>query len=103
PWPTATGFAEVETAVVVEAFAIWKVRWMTGAALKLSLPACDAATVHEPAPVRCTVEPATEQLPVAANETISPDVAVALRPKSALPNVWSASAAKLMLWSVFAI
>src|SRR5262249_3620448 len=40
----------------------------------------------------------TVQLPPAAKLTGKPEVAVALMPKSAAPKVWSAMAAKLIVW-----
>ena len=59
--------------------------------------------VHEPAAVRCTVEPETVQLPVAANETGRPDDAVALTVKSGSPSVLFASAANVIVCDPFAI
>ena len=48
--------------------------------------------VHALTPVICTVVPDTEQLPVAANCTARPDVAVAETVNAGSPNVLSASA-----------
>src|SRR5215510_2507780 len=55
--------------------------------------------VQEPAPVMCTVEPLTVQLPRALKLTARPDDAVALTLKSGSPKVFPASGAKLMVWS----
>src|SRR4051794_39029620 len=71
---------------------------IVGADLKLPFPACDAVTVHEPAPVMRSVAPLTVQLPVAANATGKPEVAVATRATSVSPNVLFASAAKVIVW-----
>src|SRR5262249_37065003 len=68
----------------------------SGAGKKLELPPCEADTVHDPAPVRCTVDPLTVQFPVAPNETGSPDDAQPLPGKSASPNVLPAIAPKLI-------
>ncbi len=43
--------------------------------------------MHAPAPVKCTVEPLTLQLPVAAKVTLRPELAVALTVKSGSPYV----------------
>src|SRR6266568_5145133 len=50
-WPKLDGFNEASSAVVVLAFAIVKVCGTLAAALKFALPAWDAVTVQEPAPV----------------------------------------------------
>ena len=51
------------------------------------LPACDAVTTQSPAPVMCTVVPVSVQVPVALNETVRPDDAVAETSKSESPYV----------------
>src|SRR5437660_12785026 len=71
----------------------------SGAGLKLLSPACDAVIVQEPAPVMCTVEPVTVQLPPAPKVTARLEDAVALTEKSGSPKVLSGSAAKLIVWS----
>src|SRR5437660_4212590 len=85
-WPKLDGFTEESSAVIVLAFAIVKVCGTLAAALKFALPACEAVSVHEPAPVRCTVLPLIVQLPEAAKLTLKPEEAVALTLKSGLPN-----------------
>ena len=57
--------------------------------------------MHEPAPVKCTVEPVTVQLPPAENETDNPDEAVADTVKSGSPKVFAVGPPKLIVWSVF--
>src|SRR4029077_17727246 len=69
------------------------------AALKLTLPACAAVMVQEPALVRWTVEPVTAQLPVAVKLTVNVDDAVALTEKSGTPNALAGRAAKVIVWS----
>ncbi len=64
-------------------------------------PACEAVTVHAPAPVMCTVELDTLHLPVAAKETLCPEEAAAEMSKSASPKVFAASAPKVMVWLAF--
>ena len=71
--------------------------WLTaGAAAKLLLPACDARTVHVPAPANVTVVPDTAHtgIVVEVKATASPEVAVAATGNGATPNVWLANAAK---------
>src|SRR3954469_2100044 len=71
--------------------------WLaSGAGLFRSSPAWCAVTVHEPAPVMCTVAPLFVQLPALVNVTGRPDDAVAETVKSASPNVWSGMAGKVM-------
>ena len=84
--------------VAVFSLATANVRLTSAAGLKFALPVCDAVIVHEPAPVTCTVDPATVQLPAAANVTGSPDDAVALTVKSASPKVLSGRAANVIVW-----
>jgi len=59
--------------------------------------------VHVPARFRCTVVPLTEQLPLAANNTVKPEDAVACTVKSGAPKVLSGSAAKVIVWLAFPI
>ena len=54
--------------------------------------------VHEPAPVRWTVEPVTLQLPVAAKVTAKAEDAVALTLKSGSPKFLLASAPNVIVW-----
>ena len=62
------------------------VRSTGGAALKVALPACDARTVTTPAPVMVTVLPETVAGPETILKlTVSPELAVALTSKGALP------------------
>src|SRR6266700_499778 len=75
----------------------------SAAALTLVLPACEAVTVHEPAPVMWTVEPATVQLPLAAKVTVRLEDAVALTAKSASPKFFAPSAPKVIVWFALAI
>ena len=89
--------------IVWLALAIANVREMSRAALKFALPACDAVTVHEPAPVMWTDAPLTVQLPEAENDTGRPEDADALTAKSGSPNVLPDSAANVIAWSPFAI
>src|SRR5436305_15054450 len=67
----------------------------SAAGLKLLSPACDAVIVQEPAPVMCTVEPVTVQLPLAPKVTARLEDAVALTQKSGSPKVLPASRAKV--------
>src|SRR5947209_20533287 len=69
----------------------------SAAGLKLPSPACEAVMVHEPAPVRWTVEPVTLQLPAAAKVTASAEDAVALTLKSGSPKILSANTPKMMV------
>src|SRR5436305_14083787 len=71
----------------------------SAAGLKLLSPACDAVIVQEPAPVMCTVEPVTVQLPPAPKVTARLEDAVALTVKSGSPKVLSGRVAKLIVWS----
>src|SRR5947209_1352006 len=73
----------------------------SAAGLKLLSPACDAVIVQEPAPVRCTVEPVTVQLPLAPKVTARLEVALALTLKSGSPKVLSARVPKLIVWSAW--
>ena len=59
--------------------------------------------MQEPAPVRCTWEPLTVQLPLAAIATARPDEAAAVTAKSGSPKVLFASAPKEIVWLAFAI
>ena len=54
--------------------------------------------VQLPALVRCTVLPATVQLPDAVKLTGNPELAVALTTKSGSPNVLSGNGPKAMVW-----
>jgi hypothetical protein len=67
------------------------------------LPGWEEVTVHEPAPVRCTVEALTVQLPLAAKETVSPEDALALTAKSGSPYVLFASGPNAIVWPALAI
>ena len=67
----------------------------------MAFPACDAVTVHEPAPVMCIVAPLIVQFPDAANETARPEDALALTAKSASPNVLAARTPKVIVWPAF--
>ena len=67
------------------AAAIDKVRETPGAGSYCASPGCEAVTVHEPTPVRCTVAVLTAQFPLAAKETNRPEEAVALTLKSGAP------------------
>src|SRR5438552_18808307 len=87
------------TLTVGVAFAIENERGTSAPGLKLLSPACDAVIVQEPAPVMCTVEPVTVQLPLAPKVTARLEDAVALTVKSGSPKVWSGSAAKLIVWA----
>src|SRR5262249_23561704 len=82
----------VANVIVWSAIAIVKPCTTSGAGFQFASPGCDAVTEHEPAPMMWTVEPDTVQLPVAENETGSPDELVAETPKSGAPNVTSGSA-----------
>ena len=62
------------------------------------MPACDAVTVHEPAPVILTVMPVTVQFPLAVKVTVRPEEAVALTAKFGSPYVFDASEPKLIVW-----
>jgi hypothetical protein len=68
----------------------------------LPLPACEAVTVHEPAPVIVIVDPFVpelEQLPVAANVTAFPEAPpVAETVNGASPNVLAGRAANVIDW-----
>jgi len=83
--------------------AIVNVCGTSGAALKFASPACFAVIVQLPAPVMCTLDPALVQLPVAANVTVKPEVAVALTLKSGSPNDFAARAPNVIVWLAFAI
>ena len=69
----------------------------------MAFPACDAVTVHEPAPEMCTVAPVMVHFADAANDTARPEDALALTAKSALPNVLAARTPKVIVWFAFAI
>ncbi len=53
--------------------------------------------MHDPAPVMCTVVPATVQLPLAENDTGRPEEAAAEIAKSGSPYVWSTMGSKVMV------
>ena len=55
-------------------------------------------TVQLPAPVSVTRAPFTVQLPLAANDTGRPELAVADTVKGASPKVLFANSAKLIVW-----
>ena len=59
--------------------------------------------MHDPALVRCTVEPVTLQLPPALKLTGRPEVALALTMKSGSPNVLFANAPNVIIWFALAI
>ena len=69
----------------------------------MPLPACEAVIVQEPAPVSATVVPLTVQLPLAANDTVRPEVAVALTVKLAAPKVLLLNGPKLIVWLAWLI
>src|SRR5947208_12304484 len=77
---------------------MWNWRVMGCAGLKRSLPSCEAVIVHQPAPVRCTVLPATAQGPEALSVTGRADVAEAFTLKPGSPTRLSASAANRIDW-----
>ena len=66
-------------------------------------PACEAVIVHEAAPVRWTVEPATLQTPLAEKVTAKVEDAVALTAKSGSPKLLLDSAPKVIVWVPLAI
>src|SRR3954468_13260376 len=73
----------VPTLIDCGALAIVKVWETSSAGFQVSAsPACEAVTVHEPAPVMCTVAVAIVHAPVAVRVTGSPDDALALTAKS---------------------
>src|SRR6185503_12771604 len=90
----------VPTLIDWGALAIVNVCETSSAAFHVSAsPACDAVTVHEPAPVMCTVADAMVHAPLAASVTGSPDDALALTSKSASSQTWSAIGASVIVWS----
>ena len=57
--------------------------------------------MHEPGPVRCTLEPLTVHLPRAEKSTGRPEEARATTLKSGSPNVFRGSGAKAIVWPAF--
>src|SRR5437867_2817846 len=89
--------------IVWLALAIENVCEMLGAALNVASPAWDAVTVHEPAPVMCTVNAITVHAPMPPNDEARPEDVTALTVKSASPKVLIGSAPNpFIAWSIFA-
>src|SRR3954454_6773660 len=88
-----------ETETLVGAFAIENVRTTSSAAFQSSLPACDAVTSQEPAPVRCTLPLTIVHAPDAAYATARPEDAVAPGAKSASPYVLPAIDGNVIVWA----
>ena len=65
---------------------IWPER-AAGELEQMDLPDCDARIVHVPAATRCTIVPDTAQTAGVSHSKVvaSPELAVALGPKSASP------------------
>src|SRR5882672_3589063 len=76
------------------------VRTTFSAGRYVASPACDAASVQEPAPSRVTVPSAAEHAPLAANVTGSPEDAVAVTTKGGWPNGRPARSGKEMVWGI---
>jgi hypothetical protein len=95
-----TLFARVPKVIVWTAGVTWKL-WLTGvAAAKLVLPACVAWMLHVPALTSVTVDVDTVQTGdvVEVKVTVRPEDAVALTGNGAVPNAWSESVPKVMVW-----
>src|SRR6266481_7696989 len=95
--------ASAPNVMVWLALAIENVCGTSAAAFQLVSPGCEAVMVHEPAPVRWTVEPVTLQFPLAPKLTVRADDALAPTVKSGSPNVLPPSAPKVMVWLPLAI
>ena len=96
-------FDRVPKVTVWLAWVTWKL-WMTGmAAAYVALPAWVAWTVHVPTATRVTVVPERLHTPVVCelNDTVRPDVAVALTLNADVPKDLFDRAPKVMVWVRF--
>ena len=100
---TATESSAATGGLFAGASAMRKVRGTGLAAVKFTLPPCDAVMVQEPGAVRWTVAPEIVQLPLAAKLTARPELAVALTVKGGLPNVLGLSGPKVIVWLALSI
>ena len=97
--PSPNCLGEPVKVMVWLAAATESVRTTSTAAKVVELPACDAVMSQEPAPVIVTETPETVQTAVLddANETVRDRSVVAVRLNDALPKVFEASAANVMV------